>query len=61
MQLLLARGKKRKARRVPRGNQRLKKALRILSLAKALRKGRLLQLPSGFLPLRSLKIGRAHV
>lgn len=54
LQLFLVRGRKRKARKVLRGSQRLRKALRILRLAKVLRKERLLQLPSDFLALRSL-------
>ena len=53
MQLLLAKGRKRKARRVLRRSQRLKKMQRILRLAKVPRRERLLQLPSDFLPLRS--------
>lgn len=53
LQLLLAKARRKRSRRIPARNLSLRKVLRVLKLAKVPRIGKLLQLTSSLLSLRT--------
>ena len=53
LQLLLAKARRKRSRRIPARNLSLRKVLRVLKLAKVSRIGKLLQLTSSLLSLRT--------